>query len=105
MSKFSSIFCLHKRHNFLASAAIFSGNNLSHLQNFNSSTYGGMILISLAVSEQKSSHLTGDSNRYHISWVIRQRFSSFQNNLENLDPSLKMDLDLQDCLGRVQLIL
>ena len=30
-------------------------------------------------------------------------FFPFQNNLKNLDPSYKMDLDLLDCLGRVKL--
>ena len=28
-------------------------------------------------------------------------FFSFQSNPKNLDPSYKMDLDLLDCLGRV----
>ena len=32
-------------------------------------------------------------------------FFSFQNNPKNLDPSLKTDLDLWDCLGRVKLVL
>ena len=32
-------------------------------------------------------------------------FFSFQNNLKNLDPSYKMDLDLWDYLGRVKLVL
>ena len=32
-------------------------------------------------------------------------FCSFQNNPKNLDPSYKMDLDLWDCLGRVNLVL
>ena len=30
---------------------------------------------------------------------------SFQNNLKDLDPSCKMDLDPCDCLGRVKLVL
>ena len=30
---------------------------------------------------------------------------SFQNNPKYLDPSYKMDLDLQDCFGRVKLVL
>ena len=30
---------------------------------------------------------------------------SFQNNSKDLDPSYKMDLDLLDCLGRVELVL
>ena len=30
---------------------------------------------------------------------------SFQNNLKDLDPSCKTDLDLWDCLGRVKLVL
>ena len=37
--------------------------------------------------------------------VIRQEFFPFQNNPKNLDPSYKMDLDLWDCLGRVQIAL
>ena len=36
----------------------------------------------------------------HIFSAIRQSFS-FQNNPKNLDPSYEMDLDLWDCLGRV----
>ena len=32
-------------------------------------------------------------------------FFSFQNNPKNLDPSYKMDLDLWDCFGRVNLVL
>ena len=32
-------------------------------------------------------------------------FFSFQNNLKDLDPSCKTDLDLRDCLGRVKLVL
>ena len=32
-------------------------------------------------------------------------FFFFQNNLKDLDPSCKMDLDLLDCLGRVNLVL
>ena len=32
-------------------------------------------------------------------------FFSFQNNPKDLDPSCKMDLDLWDCLGRVNLVL
>ena len=32
-------------------------------------------------------------------------FFSFQNNPKNLDPSYKTDLDLWDCLGRVELVL
>ena len=33
------------------------------------------------------------------------RWSFFQNNSKNLDPSYKMDLDFLDCLGRVELVL
>ena len=40
---------------------------------------------------------------YHISWIIRQSFFSFQNSPKDLDPSCKMDLDLWDCLGRVKI--
>ena len=39
---------------------------------------------------------------YHISLVIRQSFSS-KNNLKNVDPSYKTDLDVLDRLGRVNL--
>ena len=42
---------------------------------------------------------------YRISSVIRQSFFFFQNNPNDLDPSCKMDLDLLDCLGRVNLVL
>ena len=35
----------------------------------------------------------------------KTEFFSFQNNPKNLDPSYKMDLDLWDCLGRVNLVL
>ena len=36
---------------------------------------------------------------------LQDEFFSFQNNPKNLDPSYKMDLDLQDCLRRVKLVL
>ena len=42
---------------------------------------------------------------YRISSVIRPSFFFFQNNLKDLDPSCKMDLDLLDCLGWVNLVL
>ena len=42
---------------------------------------------------------------YRISSVIRQSFFFFQNNPKDLDPSCKTDLDLLDCLGRVNLVL
>ena len=32
-------------------------------------------------------------------------FFSFQNNIKDLDPSCKMDLDLWGCLRRVKLVL
>ena len=35
----------------------------------------------------------------------KMEFFSFQNNLKDLDPSCKTDLDLWDCLGRVKLVL
>ena len=41
---------------------------------------------------------------YRISSVIRRSFF-FHNNPNDLDPSCKTDLDLWDCLGRVQLVL
>ena len=37
--------------------------------------------------------------------VIRQSFFFFKNDPKDLDPSCKMDLDLLDCLGRVNLVL
>ena len=40
---------------------------------------------------------------YRISLVIRRNFIFFQNNPKDLDPSWKTDLDLLDCLGRVNL--
>ena len=39
-----------------------------------------------------------------VSSVIRRSFF-FQNNPKDLDPSYKTDLDLLDCLGRVNLVL
>ena len=41
---------------------------------------------------------------FHTSSVRRQIFS-FQNSSKNLDPSCKMDLELQNCLGMVKLVL
>ena len=41
---------------------------------------------------------------YHISSVIRRDFS-IQNNPKNQDQSYKMDLNLWDYLGRVNLVL
>ena len=35
----------------------------------------------------------------------KMEFFFFQNNPKDLDPSCKMDLDLLDCLGRVNLVL
>ena len=35
----------------------------------------------------------------------KMEFFSFQNNLKNLDPSFKTDLDLWDCFRRVKLVL
>ena len=35
----------------------------------------------------------------------KTRVFSFQNNSKDLDPSCKTDLDLWDCLGRVNLVL
>ena len=35
----------------------------------------------------------------------KTEFFFFQNNLKDLDPSCKTDLDLLDCLGRVNLVL
>ena len=35
----------------------------------------------------------------------KEAFYPFQNNAKILDPSYKMDLDLWDCLGMVELIL
>ena len=43
--------------------------------------------------------------RYRISSVIRRSFFFFQNNPKDLDLSCKTDLDLLDCLGRVNLVL
>ena len=42
---------------------------------------------------------------YRISSGIRRSFFFFQNNPKDLDPSCKTDLDLWDCLGRVNLVL
>ena len=35
----------------------------------------------------------------------KTEFFPFQTNPKNLDPSYKMELDLGDCLGRVELVL
>ena len=35
----------------------------------------------------------------------KKEYFSFQNNPKNLDPSYKMDLDVWDYLGRVNLVL
>ena len=51
------------------------------------------------------SHLPFKLETYCISSVIRQSFFFFQNNPKDLDPSCKTDLDLLDCLGRVNLVL
>ena len=40
---------------------------------------------------------------YHISSVIRQRYS-LPNNPRNLGPFYKMDLDLWDCFGKEKAI-
>ena len=50
-------------------------------------------------------HLVIRWDIYRISLAIKQSFVSFQNLLKNQDPSYKMDLDLWDCLERVELIL
>ena len=47
------------------------------------------------------------------SWIVgvpyffgyKTEFFFFQNNPKDLDSSCKMDLDLLDCLGRVNLVL
>ena len=44
---------------------------------------------------------TGEGN-YQYFFGDKMEFFFFQNNLKNLDPSYKMDLDLWDCLGRVR---
>ena len=44
-----------------------------------------------------------NTTSYRISSVIRRIVFYLQNNPENLDPSYKMDLDLWDCFGRVNL--
>ena len=36
---------------------------------------------------------------------LSSEFFFFQNNPKDLDPSCKMDLNLLDCLGRVNLVL
>ena len=45
-----------------------------------------------------------DIDQFYILYFFAYKtvFFSFQNNLKNLDPSYKMDLDLWDCLGRVK---
>ena len=35
---------------------------------------------------------------------LYDRIFTFLNNPKNLDPSYKMDLDLWDCLGRVEIV-
>ena len=62
-----------------------------------------------------------EGSQYMFSWRNRKIFSKlflllyffgykmdfffFQNNPKDLDPSCKTDLDLLDCLGRVNLVL
>ena len=41
---------------------------------------------------------------YHIIVVIKRSYS-FQNNAKDLDPSYKMDLDVWDCLDKVNSVL
>ena len=56
-----------------------------------------MAQISCAVWSEpldKSGMDRNECSTFHISSVIRQSFSSFQNNPKHLDPSYKMDLDL-----------
>ena len=38
-------------------------------------------------------------------FAYKTEFFFFQNNLKDLDPAYKTDLDLWDCLGRVKLVL
>ena len=38
-------------------------------------------------------------------FAYKVEFLFFQNNPKDLDPSCKTDLDLLDCLGRVNLVL
>ena len=38
-------------------------------------------------------------------FAYKTEFLFFQNNPKDLDPSCKTDLDLLDCLGRVNLVL
>ena len=42
---------------------------------------------------------------YPISSVMRQFFFSLTKNPKNLDPSSRLNLDLQDCLGSVSHII
>ena len=46
-----------------------------------------------------------EANTVFLSLVIRREFFFFQNNPKDLDPSCKMDLDLLDYLGRINLVL
>ena len=56
------------------------------------------------------SHLTvsydcGVVNMYLYFFSYKTEFFSIQSNAKNLFSSIKMDLDLWDCLGKVKLIL
>ena len=42
---------------------------------------------------------------YFFGYKMSLVFFTFQNDPKNLDPSYKMDIDLQDYLGRVKLVL
>ena len=44
-------------------------------------------------------------NRLPYFFGYKTEFFFFQNIPKDLDPSCKMDLDLLDCLGRVNLVL
>ena len=58
----------------------------------------------MLLSENVAIGIKGNKD-YRISSVMRRSFFSFQNNLKDLDPACKMDLDLWDCLERVKLVL
>ena len=65
------------------------------LSNLELGSYSVIFSIPTSLTTCKSYSLA----HYHISSAIRQEIFVFQNNLKNLDPSYKMELDFWDCFG------
>ena len=65
----------------------------------------GTAFVTSCLPPWKTKHFQKGVYYYPISSVIRRSFFFFQNNPKDLDPSCKTDLELLDCLGRVNLVL